>query len=74
MAYAPDTTLCLINFKNGIYDITGKSTVQNNGANLSSDQYKYNSSSAYFNYTEGNNVLITLPSEAKTVSLWFYAT
>lgn len=69
MTYAPDTTLCLINFKDGIYDITGQSTVRNSGATLSSDQYKYNSKSAYFNYAENDSVLITLPREAKTVSL-----
>lgn len=74
MAYAPDTTLCLIDFKQGIYDITGQSTVSNHGCSLTSDQYKYNSSSAYFNYNESDNILITLPSEAKTISLWFYPT
>lgn len=74
MAKAPDTTLCLINFNSGVYDITGQATVINNGVTLSSDQTKYNLQSGYFDYSNLNNVLITLPSEAKTVSIWFYPT
>lgn len=74
MAQAPDSTLCLINFEKGIYDITGQATVSNKGVTLSTDQIKFNSNSGYFNYSNGNYVLITLPSEAKTVSIWFYPT
>lgn len=72
--YAPDTTLCLVDFEDGIYDITGKSNVNINGVSLSSNQTKYHGNSAYFNYINKDGLIIKLPEEAKTVSFWFYPT
>ena len=74
MAQAPDSTLCLINFEKGIYDITGQTTVSNRGISLSTNQFKFGTSSGYFNYSNNNYALLTLPSEAKTISIWFYPT
>ena len=55
MAKAPDTTLCLINFNYGVYDITGQATIINNGVTLSSVQTKYNLQSGYFDYLNLNS-------------------
>lgn len=74
MAQAPDSTICLINFENNIIDITNNSSVLNNGVTLSSDQAKFGTNSGYFNYSNKNNIILSLSSEAKTISLWFYPT
>lgn len=73
MAIAPNTTLCLINFNNGIYDVTGQTTTTNNGAIRSTDQIKFNNQSGYFNKESGNIIQLALPSEARTISMWIYA-
>ena len=54
MAEAPSTTLCLINFNSSIYDVTGKSTVTNSGATVTSDQTMHDTSTGYFNYQNKN--------------------
>ena len=37
MSQAPESTICLINFEKGIYDITGQSTVTYSGTSKSSN-------------------------------------
>lgn len=71
--YAPSTTLCLIDFKEGIYDITGQSSVKNNGVILSSKETIFDSYSGEFNHSELDNILIDLSEEASSISIWFYA-
>lgn len=74
MAQAPENTICLINFEKGIYDITGQSTVTYSGTSKSSNQIKFDSYSGYFDQNSNTHLDITLPSEAKTISFWFYCT
>lgn len=74
MAEAPSTTLCLINFNSSIYDVTGKSTVTNSGATITSDQTMHDTSTGYFNYQNKNYCKIDLSEAAQTITFWFYAT
>ena len=74
MAQVPSNTICLINFEKGIYDITGDSTVRNISASMSTDQCKFGTHSAYFSNANSSYLDITLPSEAKSLSFWFYCT
>lgn len=74
MGKAPESTLCLINFNNGVYDVTGQSTVTNVGVDVSNSQIKFGESSGFLSRSESDYILITLPSEALTLSFWFYST
>lgn len=74
MAQAPSSTICLINFDNGNYDITGNATVNNFSVVRSTDQTKFGNYSAYFSKDSSSYLSVTLPSEAKTISFWFYCT
>lgn len=73
MAQAPSSTICLINFNNGIYDVTGQTTITNSGVTKSTDQVKFNTNSGYFNKDSNNIIQLSLPSEAGTISMWIYA-
>lgn len=73
MAQAPSSTICLINFNNGIYDVTGQTTTINSGVTKSTDQIKFNTNSGYFDKDSNNTIQLALPSEAGTISMWFYA-
>ena len=74
MAQAPDSTICLINFERGNYDITGNATVKSFSATRLTDQHKFGEYAAYFSKESSSHLNITLPSEAKTISFWFYCT
>lgn len=73
MANLPSTTLCFIDFNNGIIDVTGNSTIENNNVTQSTSQIKFSSQSGYFNKSSNNYIHLTLPSAAKTISMWIYA-
>lgn len=74
MAQAPSSTICLINFENGNYDVTGNSTVIISDTTRSSDQSKFGSHAVYFTKDSSSHLDVTLPSEARTISFWFYCT
>lgn len=74
MAQAPDSTICLINFERGNYDITGNATVKSFSATRLTDQHKFGEYAVYFSKESSSHLNITLPSEAKTISFWFYCT
>lgn len=73
MAQAPSSTICLINFNNGIYDVTGQTTTTNGGVTKSTEQIKFNTHSGYFDKDSNNIIQLALPSEAGTISMWIYA-
>lgn len=75
MAIAPDSTICLINFDtDDLVDVTGHSTVVNNGVTINTSYKKFGNSSGYFNKSSSNALSIALSTSGpKTVSFWFYA-
>ena len=74
MAQAPSSTICLINFDKGIYDLTGNTTIANSATTRSETKTKFGNYSAYFTADNSAYLSLQLPSEAKTISFWFYCT
>lgn len=74
MAQVPSSTICLINFDKGNYDITGNATTNSFSVVRTADQSKFGGCSAYFTQDSSSHLNVTLPSEAKTISFWFYCT